>query len=118
MPTLDISATITNTTTNETLSVRPDAFATTGEHEDSGVIEVGTSETTLTLKTDIGDAGYAIVVNRDSTNYVELGFSTGSYVVKLLAGQVALMPLQSTISAIYLRANTAACDVQYKIFEQ
>ena len=118
MPTLDISATITNTTTNETLSVRPDAFATTGEHEDSGVIEVGTSQTTLTLKTDIGDAGYAIFVNRDSTNSVAIGFSNLDFKLDLKAGQVALLPLQSTISAIYMLANTAACDVQYKIFEQ
>ena len=118
MPTLDISATITNTTTNETLNVRPDAFATTGEHEDSGVIEVGTSQTTLTLKTDIGDAGYAIFVNRDSTNSVALGFANLDFKLDIGPGQVALKPLQSTISAIYMLASSAPCNVQYKIFEQ
>lgn len=118
MPNLNVRASITNNTTNETLSVDVDAFDTSAEHEDSGVIEVGTSQTTLTLKTDIGDAGYALFVNRDSTNAVALGFANLDYKLDLKPGQVALLPLQSTISAIYLVASTAACDVQYKVFEQ
>ena len=118
MPDLDVQATLTNSTTNETLSVRPDEITTTGNHEDSGRIEIATSETTHTISTDIGNAGYSIWVNRDATNYVELGFATGNYPVKLLAGQVALIPLADATATIYLRANTAACDVQFKIYEQ
>ena len=70
---------------------------------------------------DMGElttAGYAQFTNLDSTNYVEIGIDdTGTFepLVKLKAGEAAILRL--TTNAPYARANTAAVDLDYLIFE-
>jgi len=61
----------------------------------------------------LGTPGYVYVRNMDTTNYVEVGI-TASYTIKLLAGDFALFP---AAAAIYAKANTAACNVEYIIIE-
>lgn len=73
------------------------------------VKNIATSETTVSLSGVT--SGYALVVNLDATNYVQLGTATGVYWAKLKALQFALVPLNAP-GTLYLLANTAACDVQ------
>ena len=51
--------------------------------------------------------------NIDATNFVEVGL-TGSYTIKLLAGESAVFRADG---ALYAKADTAACDVEYIIVE-
>ena len=71
---------------------------------------IGTSEESITF-TDIGTNGWVHLYNADATNYVEVGFSTGVYGIKLKAGDRAQFRLNTGIT-IYLKANTAASRVQ------
>lgn len=71
---------------------------------------IGTSEESITF-TDIGTNGWVQLYNLDSTNYVEVGFSTGVYGIKLKAADPAEFRL-NTGATLYLKANTAACRVQ------
>jgi len=106
-----------NNDTGEELSINSLLIEAVGDHEDAGRISVGTSEEVLTFKTDIGSAGYMILINRDATNYVQVGISTGAYMMRILPGQVALLPVEPTLGGIYLIANTATVQLQYKLFE-
>lgn len=75
-----------------------------------GVVDVGTSEETISF----GDCvpGFVELVNLDTTNYVQIGFSTGVYGFRLLAnGGPALFYLESG-ATVYAKANTAACKVK------
>jgi len=80
-----------------------------------GVVSVGTSEETLSF----GDItpGRIILQNLDSTNYVEYGPATGSYIGRLLPGATAgTAGSPHTINVtsgatIYIKANTSACNV-------
>lgn len=47
----------------------------------------------------------------DATNFVEVGFATGVYPIKLLATQFALLPLAAATASLFLKADTAACNV-------
>ena len=87
----------------------------TGDAYESAVQEIGTSEEVLAQGADLGTPGYVLVKNLDSTNYVEIGSTTGVYDIKLLAGQPALWPHNS--ATIYAKANTAAVKVEYTIIE-
>ena len=97
-----------NRSFNKEITVTGDAFT-------HGVQEVGTSEEELAQGAEVGTPGYVLVINLDSTNYVEIGSTTGVYDIKLLAGEAALYRHNS--ATIYARANTAACKVEYIVIE-
>ncbi len=110
MGTLNIAASIGDTTSGVNQSANK-TVTTAGEGTDQRVLSVGTSEAEIALAAGIGNCGYAMVKNLDATNFVEFGFATGVYPIKLLAGQFALMPLATATASVFAKANTAACNV-------
>lgn len=96
-------------------------FTTTGEHWDFRKLNIGTGEETITISTDVtggSGAGYALFYNADDTNFVKIGRVTTSYFMRLAAGQIALLPLESTLTQLFMIADTAACDVEMYILER
>jgi hypothetical protein len=81
---------------------------------DERIQSVGTSEETLGEA--LSTTGWLFMRNLDGTNYVEWGPATNTYVGRLEAGEFAIF---RTIPAatIYIKANTAACDVWYRWLE-
>jgi len=80
-----------------------------------GVQAIGTSEESLSTG-DLSTYGWLYLRNLDDTNYVQVGFSTGVYGIRLEAGEPALFRTEPA-ATVYLKANTAACDVQYRWLE-
>lgn len=114
-------------TTNMTVTLKVDniskvskspVIATTGKYYVLQTISVGTSEESYSLPSDIGSAGVAILTNLDTVNYIEIGFGTGVYPILLLKSQTAVIPLATATSTLYLKSNTAACDLEIYIQEQ
>lgn len=76
------------------------------------VQNVGITEEALLLG-DGGSIGYVLLKNLDSTNFVEIRTGTGATkFVKLLAGEIALFRFGSGVTAPYVIADTAACDLE------
>lgn len=90
------------------VDVAGDAFT----HE---VQSVGTSEEELAQGADLGTPGYVLILNLDSTNYVEVGSTTGVYDIKILAGEFACYRHNS--ATIYAKSNTSAVLCEYIIIE-
>src|ERR1035438_3031681 len=66
----------------------------------------------------LANLGYAMFVNMDPTNYVQLlSAASGTVLIKLLPGDVALFRFDGGITAAALLAHTAACNVQFVILE-
>jgi hypothetical protein len=86
----------------------------TGSKYESGVQAVGTAEETL-AKNDVGTIGYLALRNNDTTNYVEFGAVATEYSIKLGPGEGCVVPWKRT--AVYAKANTASCDVEYLMIE-
>lgn len=78
-----------------------------------GIQAIGTSEEALNVG-DVSSVGLIVLINRDDTNYVEIGL-TGSYSIKLKPGQFAIFPPAGTMTAA---ANTAEIDLEYYIFPE
>lgn len=116
MATLTVSASIKDSDSGVSRAASA-SVTTTGEGWDYRNVNVGTSEYTFTIDTGIGDAGQCLIVNRDDTNYVQVGFATGVYYLRILKGEPALIPLEPGTSALYLLANTAACDCEIYVRE-
>lgn len=115
---LRVVAYISNEDTSEIVGLPSGVAVTaTGKHEDARRVDVTTSETTVTFDTNVGNAGYLVLINRDTTNYVRYGFATTVYVGRLKAGEVAVLRIEPGTSAMYLVANTATCQVQFKLYE-
>ena len=87
----------------------------TGDAFTHGVQEIGTTEEEVVQGADLGTPGYLLIINLDSTNYVEIGSTTGVYDIKLKAGEVALYRHNS--ATVYGKANTANVKVEYCLFE-
>jgi hypothetical protein len=86
----------------------------TGSKYEGGIQSIGTSEETL-QKNDVGTIGYLAVRNNDEDNFVQLGAAAGEYSLKLKPLCGALVPWNGT--AVYAKADTAACLVEYLILE-
>ena len=93
-------------TENINVDVTGDAFS----HE---IQSIPTSNTALTEGAAVGTPGYYLIKNLDATNYVTVGL-TGSYAIKLLAGEVCLF---RAAGAIYALANTDTCLVEFVLIE-
>lgn len=96
-----------------------DSFSVTttgnGSWEKKGA--VGTSEETWTIDTLVGNAGYVVIRNFDATNYVQVGIATTVYFARLLAGQSAVFPIEPGTASFFVKANTASCVLQIKVYE-
>lgn len=76
---------------------------------------IGTTEESLNLG-DVSSPGFCILVNLDSTNFVELRpGSAKDDMIKLKPGEVAMFRLAT--STPYAIADTGACRVQFIVFE-
>ena len=89
----------------------------TGESFYHAVQNIATSEETLEAyelsNMDAAEKGYIFAKNLDSTNYIELGL-TSSYTIKLKPKEFCLFRADG---AIFAKANTAACELEYIYIE-
>jgi hypothetical protein len=52
------------------------------------------------------------VSNLDPTNFVDLGFVSGTYTMRIPAGETMLIPYVASGQTLYFRADTAPVTVQ------
>lgn len=79
-------------------------------------VSVTTSEGTYT-NTNIGDEGYVFLRNNtDSGQYIDIGFSTGVYGIRLYSSEVACVRLVPGVT-MYHKANSVTQDLQITILE-
>jgi len=83
-----------------------------GDTPVSTVQSIGTSDETLSLG-EISSLGYLIAKNLDATNYLEIGYTSGTYAIKLKALEFCIFRVGSGMTAIHAKANTGACLLQY-----
>lgn len=96
---------------------------TVGDYRQAKTIPVGTSEVSISIDSNIGDAGFCYCKNHadpddDATVYVDIGYSTGVYPNRLYAGESALIPLAIATSTLYVVASEADVKFQYEITER
>lgn len=77
-----------------------------------GKQSIGTSESAIYLG-GVSAPGWAMFVNRDTTNFLELRVaSSGAKFAKLKPGEFALLRLGSGAQAPYAIADTGACQLE------
>lgn len=81
-----------------------------------GMLNVGTTEESTAFP-ELTNEGWVYMRNLDLTNYVQWGFATGVYGGRMHAGEPALFRLEPGLT-LYLKANTAACNVLVYAFEK
>ena len=90
----------------------------TGTEFIHGVQSIGLTEEAITVIADIATVGFCIFRNLDSTNFVEIGLADvvadDARPIKLKAKEFALFRANGTLYAL---ADTAACRLEYWIFE-
>jgi hypothetical protein len=86
-----------------------------GDKYQAGVQIVGATEESLD-KGDIGTIGYIAFKNLDTTNFFQMGITTGVYSIKCLAGKGGVVPWNSSTAPL-VKANTAPVEVEYLMIE-
>lgn len=112
-----LKAVTTFTRDGITLLNKSNSRNSNADNFDYRVITVSTSETTFTIDSNIGNARECVIVNTDSTNYIDVGFDTTRTDIRLNPGRVALFDIKPTQSALYLIASTASVEVEIMIAE-
>lgn len=65
---------------------------------------------------DVSSLGWVMLVNRDATNFVNVKTGTGGTVfAKLKAGEFMLLRFGSGVTAPFVQADTAACQLDVLI---
>jgi hypothetical protein len=77
---------------------------------------ITTSEVSVTAFGDVSTEGTVFIRNLDATNYVQVGFATTDYAMRLAAGRWASFPAEPGIE-LFLKANTASCYVEIFVSE-
>jgi len=83
------------------------------------VQEIGTSEEILE-NGDVATPGWAVFVNLDDTNYVEVGHYTGGTFypfLKLKPGDQMICRLGVTTAQLYAKANTSTVSLFYIVYD-
>lgn len=102
--------------TSVALSIGPTQFTLTGTKMLKNRQSIGTTEEALEMG-EIASGGWFLCVNRDATNYVQIQAGSGALaMVRLKAGEFCLLRFDSGATP-YLKANTAACEVEYVLLE-
>lgn len=110
--TLTINAGWTNATNRTASRTYSGSITTSGAIYDQGIQAIGTSDESVSIRSDIATLGYIYARNLDSTNYVELGYTSGTYFAKLKAGQACIFPAGSGLTTLHAKANTASIDLE------
>lgn len=110
--TISLSEVKNNITTERSFS---DQFDVAGDALISAVQNIGTADETLSLG-DVSAIGFIFLRNADATNYVEIGYTSGTYFGKLLAGEYCVLRAGAGLTAIHAKANTAAINLDYVVF--
>lgn len=119
MATLRISTKLRNDTASIERAQNATEVTTTGARFQWERRIIGTTEETLTVSGDLSNGtGFVHFLNCDSTNYVQVGISTGAYFMRLKAGEPALLPLDNAVTTLYLKANTANVELEIYITER
>jgi hypothetical protein len=85
-------------------------FTQTTGRAGSFTVDVGTTEESIAF----GDIvpGFVRLTNLDPTNFVEVGFSTGVYGMRLSAVNGVCMFERKSGANVYVKSDTAACKIQ------
>lgn len=79
--------------------------------------EIGTNEEALDVG-DLATLGHCIIINRDSTNFVEIRPATGIQdMLQIKAGNVAMFEFAAGVTAPFAIADTAAVEIEMLIVE-
>jgi hypothetical protein len=71
---------------------------------------IGTTFEALSVPVDVASPYKLLISNLDNTNFVEMGFVSGTYTMRIPAGETLLMPYVS--ATLYLKADTSAVTIQ------
>lgn len=71
---------------------------------------IGTTVEALDVPVDVTAPYKLLIANLDNTNFVEAGFVSGTYTMRIPAGETMLMPYVT--ATLYLKADTSAVTIQ------
>ena len=71
---------------------------------------IGTTVEALDVPVDVSSPYKLLISNLDNTNFIEAGFVSGTYTMRIPAGETMLMPYVT--ATLYLKADTSAVTIQ------
>jgi hypothetical protein len=110
--TLTINANWTNGTNRSASRSYGGSITTSGAIYDLDIQTIGTSDETVTFVADISALGFIYLRNLDPTNFVEIGYTSGTYFAKLKPGEACSFRAGSGLTVIPAKADTGAIDLE------
>jgi hypothetical protein len=98
-------------------------LASSEQRYSSGILAIGVGEEEIAFDAaklgDLATCGMIILKNLDATNFVEVNGESVAAVntIKLPPGGWCAFHMTSSDNSLFMSADTAACDVQYWVWE-
>jgi hypothetical protein len=73
---------------------------------------IGTTVEALDVPVDVGAPYKLLISNLDNTNFIDAGFVSGTYTMRVPSGETMLIPYVAAAATLYLRADTSAVTIQ------
>ena len=115
--TLTIRAEVNNQTDGSSAGSSTYPVTTTGDNAWENKAPVATTEEQWTISSGVVNAGACIIRNFSTANFVDVGFATGVYPIRIKAGNTDKISLTPATSSLFLKADTASCTVQVRVWE-
>ena len=115
---ITVSATLSfsKTGSSDSFTVPSTQFDFTGVNYIRGTFTAATTPGTALPRTTT--YGFAIIINRDTSNYVQVLTATGGTTIILLnPGEFCIVRLDAALTAPFVMAHTAACRIEYFMLE-
>ena len=117
---LQIQLLVTDNVRNTNLQL-PQFTVTVGNGKDARQKEIATTEEQVTIDADVTGGfgpGYIRIRNHDAANYVQVGIASGAFFGRIDAGESVLFKLDAAITDLFFKANTAAVEIEFEIYER
>jgi len=115
MATLKITAAMLNVDTNELIGAFGRSFTVINPNEEIQALQITTTERNIVWTTDVSLPGSLYLENQDATNFIQVGFATTVYPIKLEPGDIAMVPLDVLTLGMFCKADTANCRLLYHV---
>lgn len=97
------------------------SITTTGDFLDHRRLSIAITETTVTIASAItggGNGPGVCKIKNNGVNYVQIGFATTAYFLRIGAGEEMTLLLEPDVTQLFMKANTAAVEIEINIFER
>ena len=114
--TITIATNLANATSGARFSAGVSRI-TAGDGVDHRFMTIGTDEEEVEISADVANKGWCWIKNCAAANYLQIGFATGDYKIRIPGGCSMLVCLEPGVSSLFMKSYDTTTDISFVVLE-